>query len=113
MKFGKRVKHLYHRADYSVGKKVFGNTIGVSNNIKGSLKNAQGGSNIENVSDPRINELRKNQYLVLHDHYDKKLMETIRKKYNEIIEDDEKSYRSSLFEGISYSSHIKNIYEEI
>lgn len=113
MKLGKRVKHLYHRADYSVGKKVFGNTIGVSNNIKGSLKNAQGGSNIENVSDPRINELRKNQYLVLHDHYDEKLIETIRKKYNEIIEDDEKSYRSSLFEGKSYSSHIKNIYEEI
>ena len=57
LKLGKRIKHLYHRVDYSAGKKLFGNTIGVQNNLKGSLKNAQGGSNIEHVDDPRINDL--------------------------------------------------------
>jgi len=45
--FGRRIKHLYHRADYSTGKKLFGNAIGVKNNLTGSLKKARGGSGIE------------------------------------------------------------------
>ena len=113
MKLGKRVKHLYHRVDYEAGKKLFGNTIGVKNNFKGSLKNAQGGSSIEDVTDPRINELRIKQYLVLNDHYDQKLIESIRTKYNERIENEETSYRSSLVDGESYSSHISKPHKQI
>lgn len=113
MKLGKRVKHLYHRVDYAAGKKLFGNTIGVKNNFKGSLKNAQGGSSIKDVNDPRINELRTKQYLVLNDHYDQKLIETIRAKYNERIENENTSYRSSIVDGKSYSSHITKPHNQI
>ncbi len=113
MKLGKRVKHLYHRVDYEAGKKLFGNTIGVKNNFKGSLKNAQGGSSIEDVTDPRINELRIKQYLVLNDHYDQKLIESIRTKYNERIENEETYYRSSLVDGESYYSNISKPHKQI
>lgn len=113
MKLGKRIKHLYHRADYAAGKKIFGNTIGVSNNFKGSLKNAQGGSIIEDADDARINELRTKQYLVLSDHYDKKLIDTIRIKYNELVENDETSYTSSVVDGTYYSSHISKPHKKI
>jgi hypothetical protein len=113
LRLGKRVKHLYHRVDYAAGKKIFGNTIGITNNFKGSLKNAQGGSEVEGVNDPRINELRTNQYLVLNNHYDKKLLDTIKVKYDSLIENEETSYRSNMFESKSYSSHISKVYKQI
>ena len=113
MKLGKRIKHLYDRVDYSAGKKLFGNTIGVQNNLKGSLKNAQGGSNIEHVNDPRINDLRTNQYLVLNNHYDQKLLDTIKTKYDSLMENEETSYPDNIFEGKSYSRHITKVYQQI
>ena len=113
LKLGKRIKHLYDRVDYSAGKKLFGNTIGVQNNLKGSLKNAQGGSNIEHVNDPRINDLRTNQYLVLNNHYDQKLLDTIKTKYDSLMENEETSYPDNIFEGKSYSRHITKVYQQI
>ena len=41
MGLGRRIKHVYHRVDYSAGKKIFGNTVGVKNNLSGSLKIVQ------------------------------------------------------------------------
>ena len=114
MGFGRRIKHLYHRVDYSTGKKLFGNATGVKNNLTGSLKKAQGGSSIEiGEGDPRINELRAKQHIILNNQYDEKLIEIIRSKYNELIENDEKSYVTGTFEGKCYSRHITRAHEQI
>ena len=59
MRLGKKIKHVYDRVDYSAGKKLFGNTVGVKHNLSGSLKKAQGGKSVQltETDGARINEL--------------------------------------------------------
>ena len=79
MGLSRRIKHVYHRVDYSAGKKIFGNTVGIKNNLSGSLKIVQKDTsnlNGENLSE--ISELIKKQVLVLKNPYDSELIDSIR-----------------------------------
>jgi hypothetical protein len=114
MGLSRRIKHVYHRVDYSAGKKIFGNTVGIKNNLSGSLKIVQKDTsnlNGENLSE--ISELIKKQVLVLKNPYDSKLIDSIRKKYNNLINNDKTSYETGIFEGKAYSRHVNKIQEHI
>tara|TARA_B110000438_G_scaffold209326_1_gene201209 strand:- start:5650 stop:6528 length:879 start_codon:yes stop_codon:yes gene_type:complete len=114
MGLSRRIKHVYHRVDYSAGKKIFGNTVGVKNNLSGSLKSIQKNSSDLNVKNrSQISELIKNQVLLLKNPYDSELIEIIREKYNNLIGDTKTSYETGVFEGKAYSRHINKVQDHI
>ena len=102
MNVSKKMKHVYDRVDYSMGKKLFGNTAGVRNNLTGKsiIKESR------ETNDPRVNQLIKKQYVFLEKQFDVTLIESVISKYNDLIENDKTSYVTGEYEGKVFSRHI-------
>ena len=114
MELTRKIKHVYNRLDYSSSKKLFGNTAGFKNNLTGSLKDAQGGRKVLNTKGSSlINDLSKNQMLILNKIYNDDLIDSIRIKYDEAIENDDTSDAHGEYDGKVYSRHVREPHKKI
>ena len=91
----KTVSGIGKKIDVSAGKTFYGNTVGFKNNRIGAKK-----------SNPN-SEFAKNEYLFLGNFYENSLIEKIRKRFSEIIEDDDHSVKMAFYEGKYYQRHLK------
>ena len=99
----KKIKHIYHRIDYSTGKSLFGNTSGFKNNFSGQLQKAG-----KTYKTEEANSLRNNGFLQLGKIYDDEYLNKIKKKYDNMIENDEYSYSRISYEGNVYNRQLLN-----
>lgn len=100
------IKGTYQKIDQSAGKAIFGNTVGMKHNLRGTInlmKNTR--SNIKS-NDPLIEQFKANGYLKLEFNYDKSLIDKIRTKYDKMIEDDKFSYGSGQHNGKFYKRQL-------
>lgn len=91
----KTVSGIGKKIDVSAGKTFYGNTVGFKNNRIGAKK-----------SNPN-SKFAKNEYLFLGNFYENSLIEKIRKRFSEIIEDDDHSVKMAFYEGKYYQRHLK------
>lgn len=100
------ISHISKRIDYSAGKKFFGNTAGFRNNVSGKLK-MNNGPVTNTQYTKQVQELQTKGFLKLGCPHTETLIETIREKYVQMIEDDKYSYASSQYEGKVYARNIR------
>jgi len=103
MNFKKTLKHKYHRLDYSLGKSLFGNTVGLQNNLSGSLKSFGG--------DPKsaeAKELQNKGFYKLGQIYDDSFIDLLKNKFNNMIEDDKYSFANAKYGDLVFSRQLKN-----
>ena len=97
----------YREIDEKVGKKIFGNPVGFSRNFKGNSKlNTKIDKNLLNEN-PELYNLRKEHCLLLGQPFKKSIIENISKKYNQLIDDDEFSFKSEA-KGVNFMRTIYN-----
>jgi hypothetical protein len=99
----KKIKHVYHRIDYATGKSLFGNTTGLKNNISGKFQNV--GKTYETEG---ANALRTNGFFKLGKIYDDSYLNTIKEKYDKMIEDDKYSFVRISHDGEVYNRQLLN-----
>jgi len=111
----KIMKYLRRYIDESASKAIYGNVAGFKENLEGRRKISSTRSKLkfDQSKEPLIKELKKNAVLGLGNPYDKSLIETIQKKYNSLIENDEGSYVRTEYKGKAYSRQIKLVQKEI
>jgi hypothetical protein len=91
----KTIKGTYSKIDQNAGKKLFGNTVGLKHNLHGTLNKANVGDSVKS-NDPQIMQFQKNGYISLGVKYDEKLVESIKQKYDKMIENDKFSFGSGI-----------------
>ena len=100
----KTIKHTYHRIDYSTGKSLFGNTAGLQNNVSGSLQSVGNNS----IKSEDANELKRIGFFKLGQIYEKPFFDSIKSKFQKMIEDDEYSYARVSFDNHVFMRQLKN-----
>ncbi len=110
-----KISHAYRRVDYSVGKKLFGNTVGVKNNLTGTVMKVRRAKilDVNEINNNLVSELKSKQFLMLEHPYDDELIDSIRIKYEKMIENDETSYVTGQHNGKVYSRHIREPWKRI
>ena len=95
------------RLDASTGKKIFGNTIGIKQNIVG-LVNRDFGKSDPNLKDsnPLAYQLRKDHFIMLGQPYDDNLIKKIKTKYERLMNDKEFSKDVSVHDGKVYKKKL-------
>jgi len=111
----KKIAHVYRRVDYLVGKKLFGNTVGVKNNLAGTAMKVRRAKILDGneATNNLVSELKSKQFLMLDHPYEDELINSIRTKYNQMIENDESSYVTGQLDGKVYSRHIREPWKHI
>jgi uncharacterized protein (DUF2267 family) len=88
---GSRIRHHSMR----LSGKLWGIRTGLSNTIQGRVCNAIASHNSDidtsRVDWNQVQQLKQDKYLVLEDHFDDELIETIHEQFEQYIEDDEES----------------------
>jgi len=107
-------KRAYYRLDDKTSKKVFGNTIGIKQNIVGKIKKSRYKSSISvNVDEKMIKELKTNQFLKIGRPYDDSLISKIKSKYDKLIEDKNHYFVTAEFDGKDYCRRLIKFEEKI
>jgi len=113
-KIKKFIKRNVTNVNIAIGKKLYGNTIGLQKNIAGRtnmlITNAKSDYNKSKTTDSSITELKQKGFLVIKCPYEQSLIHEIRNKYNEKIMNDEYShinsqYEDQVFSRSSYRAH--------
>ena len=101
----KSLNGAYRKIGNIMGKKFFGNTVGMTNNVNG----------IRGVRKTRKDEFKniksdfeEKGYVGLGRPYDESLIKGIKEKFQKLIEDDEHSVVSNEFEGKVYMRNLKS-----
>lgn len=98
----------FNKVDEGAGKKFFGNTTGVVNNLTGRSKlNTSIDENLKNEN-PELYHLKKHGFTKYENNYKKELVERLSEKFDRLIEDEKTSFPSSGFKGHVYQRVMKN-----
>jgi hypothetical protein len=100
----KTIRHTYYRIDYSAGKSLFGNTAGLQNNVSGVLKNI----GKDAPSSELALELKTKGFVSLGKIYDDSFINSIKSKYDKMIEDDKYSFARIGHEGHVFTRQLRN-----
>lgn len=99
----------------SMGRKFYKNTNGLINNVAGDvrIKKAQLASDYTPQGSSEAAQLRETGVLELGEIYDEEVLAPIRETYEEYIEDPEKSFVRSEYDGEVYSRSILRCHERL
>lgn len=106
IRFAKR--KVTQKMDSKIGRALFGNTAGLQNNIKGKVSLMKAGSSIKSTA---AQELINNGYYPLGTPFDKSLIQELKSKVNQMMEDDEYSFVRTEYKGKVYSRGIYHAHE--
>ena len=108
MQISKIVNRFCQKIEYSTGKKLFGNTIGIKNNINGFIQMRNYSKKIPSdiINDQSVQDFRKNHIFIFQNIYDDSLINKIKTKYDTLIENEKYSYPTAEYDGKVYSRHI-------
>jgi len=113
-RINKFIKRKITNADTSIGKKLYGNTIGFKKNIAGRknilITNTISGYVKNENYDPSIKELKEKGFLQMVSPYDQSLIQEIQNKFSEKIMNDKSShinsqYENQIFMRVSYKAN--------
>ncbi len=109
------INFIRRKVDESASKTFYGNVAGFRHNLIGSKKMSQGKLRLAlNDSEKEIvTELKESGLYVLKSPYNKSLFDTIKSKYDKLIEDKESSFVRTEYKGKVYSRQVKSIYDYI
>lgn len=102
----KAVKGTYYKFDQSAGKKFFGNTVGLRHNLSGSINLMKNSNSNLKSTKPIIEQFRSQGFLNMGLNYDQSLIEKIKTKYDQMIEDDNFSFASGQYDGKTFKRQI-------
>ncbi len=100
------IRKTYEKVDESAGKKLFGNTVGLSRNVLGQFSQNLNKKNIGKTSF-LAEKLLDKQYLTVGKPFDALLMNKIKERYDKMIRDNNYSFVVSEYEGKEYQRFIK------
>jgi hypothetical protein len=104
----KAAERTFTRIDEAAGRKVYGNTVGLRNNLSGSRKID---SNLDpelKITNPTLYNLKTHQYSLHNNEYNDSLMASLKEKYDSLIEDDKFSFPTAGYEEKIYCRHISD-----
>jgi ectoine hydroxylase-related dioxygenase (phytanoyl-CoA dioxygenase family) len=95
--------------------RITGNRVKTTRNIQGAyeIKRAQRKSTVKQKNTPEVNQLRKNQCLALGNPYDTSLIKSIEDKFDQIVENPDKSLVRSEYDETVYSRMVVNLWKQI
>lgn len=93
-----------------MGRKIFGNTVGIMNNIRGIQGKKK---SLRKEYKNKQSEFARNEYLALGQPYDKLLMHEIKLKFQKMIEDDRYSRIGPQYDGKVYMRDLNEPEKDI
>lgn len=103
-----KAKVAFNRVDQNIGKKVFGNTTGLTRSVSGSDKLNKSMTEELKATNPELYSLKKNGFTRFKNSYDATLISTIREKYEKLMASDEYSFAISGYGNQIYSRAIRD-----
>lgn len=104
----KAASRTFTRVDEAAGRKIYGNTVGFKNNLSGSMKIDTNVDPKLKTKNPNLYNLKTDHYALFNNTYDASVVDSLKKKYDSLIEDEQLSFPTAGFEGKIYCKHIRD-----
>lgn len=104
----KAVNRTVSKIDEAAGRKFYGNTVGFKNNLSGSMKIDTSIDPDLKISNPTLFNLKTNHFSIFENSIEPSLLNSLKQKYDRLIEDENYSFPTAGFEKSIYCRHIKN-----